>query len=450
MEKQELRAVSSLAAVFSVRLLGLFMIYPVFADYARQLSGATPFKTGLALGIYGLSQGILQIPFGLLSDRVGRKPMIVLGLVLFGVGSAVAALATSIDGVIVGRVLQGGGAIGSVILALLADLTAEDRRTQAMAVVGVSIGGAFMFALIAGPVLASFIGVSGIFWSMVGLALVGIAITAFVVPRPLVLTVHRDAETVPSLLKSIAANPELRRLDFGVFALHAMLTASFLRVPALLRSSLHIDSHHQWIVYLPVLLVSVVVLVPAIVVAEKYRRMKAVFVAAVAALAVSQCLFLAGENAYSLIAALTLFFAAFNVMEASLPSLVTKTAPPAAKGTAAGIFSTSQFLGIFAGGIVGGSIQQMLGGNAVFIASLGLCILWLVVASTMKQPSYLTTRLIRIAEGRSIDPVTLAAGLRRLPGVAEAVVVSEERLVYLKVDSKTYDAAAAQSAVAAA
>jgi MFS family permease len=165
---------------------------------------------------------------------------------------------------------------------------------------------------------------------------------------------------------------------------------------------------------------------------------------------VSQCLFLAGENAYSLIAALTLFFAAFNVMEASLPSLVTKTAPPAAKGTAAGIFSTSQFLGIFAGGIVGGSIQQMLSGNAVFIASLGLSILWLVVASTMKQPSYLTTRLIRIAEGRSFDPVTLAAGLRRLPGVAEAVVVSEERLVYLKVDSKIYDAAAAQSAVAQA
>ena len=337
MEKQELRAVSSLAAVFSVRLLGLFMIYPVFAEYARQLSGATPFKIGLALGIYGLSQGLLQIPFGLLSDRVGRKPMIVLGLILFGVGSAVAALSTSIDGVIVGRVLQGGGAVGSVILALVADLTAEDRRTQAMAVVGVSIGGAFMFALVAGPLLAGLIGVAGIFWTMVGLAILGIWITAFVVPRPLVLTVHRDAETVPSLLKSIAADPELRRLDFGVFALHAMLTASFLRVPALLRSSLHIDSHHQWIVYLPVLLISVAVLVPAIIVAEKYRRMKTVFVVSVAALAVSQILFIAGSGAFVVIAAITLFFAGFNVMEATLPSLVTKTAPPAAKGTAAGL-----------------------------------------------------------------------------------------------------------------
>jgi MFS family permease len=450
MEKQELRAVGSLAAVFSVRLLGLFMIYPVFADYARQLAGATAFKTGLALGIYGLSQGLLQIPFGLLSDRVGRKPMIVLGLVLFGIGSAVAALSSSIDGVTVGRVLQGSGAVGSVILALVADLTREDKRTQAMAIVGVSIGGAFMVALISGPLLAGLIGVPGIFWSMVGLALLGIAITAFVVPKPPVLAVHRDAETVPSLLKSIAADPELRRLDFGVFALHAMLTASFLRVPALIRSSLHIDDHHQWIVYLPVLLFSVAVLVPAIIIAEKYRRMKAVFVASVAALALSQCLFLAGTGAFWVISAVTLFFAGFNVMEASLPSLITKTAPPAAKGTAAGIFSTSQFLGIFAGGVVGGSIQQMLGGNAVFVASLALSLLWLLVASTMKQPSYLTARLIRIADGRSFDPATLVAGLRRVPGVAEAVVVSEERLVYLKVDSRTYDAASAEAAVAAA
>jgi MFS family permease len=450
MEKQELRAVGSLAAVFSVRLLGLFMIYPVFADYARHLSGATAFKIGLALGIYGLSQGLLQIPFGLLSDRVGRKPMIVVGLVLFGAGSAVAALSSTIDGVIAGRILQGGGAIGSVILALVADLTREDTRTQAMAVVGVSIGGAFMFALIAGPVLAGFIGVPGIFWAMVGLALLGIAITAFVVPTPTVLAVHRDTETVPSLLKSIAAEPELRRLDFGVFALHAMLTASFLRVPALLLSSLDLDSHRQWVVYLPVLLISVAVMVPAIIIAEKYRRMKTVFIASVAALAVSQCLFLAGAGAFGVLAAVTLFFAAFNVMEATLPSLVTKTAPPAAKGTAAGIFSTSQFLGIFVGGVVGGSIQQMLGGSAVFVASLGLSLIWLLVAATMKQPSYLTTRLIRISEGRSIDPATLAAGLRGVPGVAEAVVISEERLAYLKVDSRTFDAALAQSLVARA
>jgi MFS family permease len=450
MEKQELRAVASLATVFSVRLLGLFMIYPVFADYARRLSGATPFKIGLALGIYGLSQGVLQIPFGLLSDRIGRKPMIVLGLLLFGAGSAVAARSSTIDGVIVGRVLQGAGAVGSVIMALVADLTGEESRTQAMAVVGLTIGASFMLALVAGPVVAGWVGVAGIFWSMVGLALAGIAITQWIVPRPPALAVHRDAETVPSLLRSIAANTELRRLDFGVFALHAMLTASFLRMPELLRSSLDMDSRHQWMVYLPVLAVSVGVMVPAIIVAEKHRRMKTIFVLAVAALALSQCLFLAGPGRFLTLAALTVFFAGFNVMEASLPSLVTKTAPPAAKGTAVGIFSCSQFLGIFVGGVGGGWLLPMMGGEAVFIASLGLALVWLVVAATMKAPSYLTTKLLRIGDAAAADGEDLAARLRQVPGVQEAVVVPEERLAYLKVDPRSYDAALARAVAAPA
>lgn len=447
MQKQELRAVSSLAAVFSVRLLGLFMIYPVFADYARHLAGSTPFKTGLALGIYGLSQGLLQIPFGLLSDRIGRKPMIVFGLLMFGIGSAVAARSATIDGIIIGRVLQGAGAIGSVILALVADLTGEESRTQAMAVVGITIGGSFMFALVAGPVLAGLAGVPGIFWAMVGLSLLGIVITQFIVPRPQHLRVHRDAETVPSLLRSILRNSELLRLDFGVFALHAMLTASFLVVPALLKSRLDVDSHRQWMVYLPALLVSVVVMVPAIIVAEKYRCMKAVFVASVAALAASQCLFLGGGGAVELLGAISLFFAAFNVMEASLPSLVTKTAPPAAKGTAAGIFSSSQFLGIFVGGFAGGWVHQAFGDHGVFVASLAMALLWLLVAATMGEPSYLSTRLIRIGTDRLADPAELAVQLRSVPGVAEAVVIPEERIAYLKVDSRSYDAARAQSLV---
>ena len=234
MERQEFRAAGSLAAVFSVRLLGLFMIYPVFAAYASNLSGANPYLIGEALGIYGLSQGLLQIPFGLLSDRLGRKVMIVLGLILFGIGSAVAALSTSISGVIIGRALQGSGAIGSVILALVADLTTEDNRTKAMAVVGISIGASFMIALVTGPVIADFVGVSGIFWLMVGLALVGIAITEFAVPNPGRVRVHRDAEAVPALIGSVLRNKELLRLDFGVFALHAMLTANFLVVPGLI------------------------------------------------------------------------------------------------------------------------------------------------------------------------------------------------------------------------
>jgi len=446
MERQEFRAATSLAAVFSVRLLGLFMIYPVFAAYAEHLSGATPYLVGEALGIYGLSQGLLQIPFGLLSDRFGRKPMIVVGLLLFGLGSAVAALSTSIGGVIFGRVLQGAGAVGSVILALVADLTTEENRTKAMAMVGITIGGSFMVALVVGPILAAFIGVSGIFWLMVALALIGIAITEFVVPSPRQIRVHRDAETIPGLIGMVLRNKELLRLDIGIFVLHAMLTASFLVVPGLLRGTLDVSVHNDWLVYLPVLLISVAVMVPAIIVAEKYRRMKGVFVGAVAGLLASQVmLYFGAGNLYVLLAALAIFFSGFNVMEASLPSLITKTAPPDAKGTATGIYSSLQFLGIFVGGVVGGWANQVGGTAAVFALTAVLALVWLIAAATMAQPSYLTTRLVPIGDGKANDADGLAARLRQVPGVAEAVVIADERLAYLKVDSKSFDAAMAES-----
>jgi MFS family permease len=441
----EFRAATSLAAVFSVRLLGLFMIYPVFAAYAEGLSGATPYLVGEALGIYGLSQGLLQIPFGLLSDRFGRKPMIVVGLLLFGLGSLVCAMSTSISGVIFGRVLQGTGAVGSVILALVADLTREENRTKAMATVGITIGASFMIAVVAGPIFSNFIGVAGIFWLMVGLALAGIAITEFVVPNPVRVRHHRDAETVPGLIGSVLRNKELLRLDIGVFALHAMLTASFLVVPGLLHDTVKVSVNNQWMVYLPVLAVSVVVMVPAIIVAEKHRRMKGVFVASVAALALSQMMLYFGTgNLYVLLAAITIFFSAFNVMEATLPSLITKAAPPDAKGTATGLYSSLQFLGIFVGGVIGGWAHQTGGIAAVFVLTTIVALLWLAAAATMKQPSYLTTRLLPIGEGRA-DITALAAKLRQVPGVAEAVVIAEENLAYLKVDSKSFDAAMAQS-----
>jgi predicted MFS family arabinose efflux permease len=448
MQRQEFRAAAALAAVFSVRLLGLFMIYPVFAAYAGTLTGANPYLIGEALGIYGLTQGLLQIPFGLLSDRLGRKVMIVAGLALFGIGSAVAAVSTSIGGVIIGRALQGAGAVGSVILALVADLTSEESRTAAMAMVGITIGASFIVALLAGPLVANFIGVTGIFWLMVALALLGMAITEFAVPSPRRLSVHRDAEAVPALLGAVLRNRELLRLDIGIFALHAMLTASFLVVPDLLRSTLGVAVHDQWIVYLLVLLVAVAAMVPAIIVAEKYRHMKGVFVGAVAALAVSQImLYFGAGNSFVLLAALVVFFSAFNVMEATLPSLITKVAPPDVKGTAMGVYSSLQFFGIFVGGVIGGFAHQHGAAAAIFALTTALALIWLLTAVGMAQPSYLTTRLLSLAATGAENAEDLATKLRQVPGVVEAVVVAEENLAYLKVDAKSFDAARAEALV---
>ncbi|MGH8295868.1 MAG: MFS transporter [Steroidobacteraceae bacterium] len=450
MEKQELRAALSLAAVFSVRMLGLFMIYPVFAAFAGQLAGATPYKIGLALGIYGLSQGLLQMPFGLISDRIGRKVMIVLGLVLFAIGSAVAASSQTIDGVIWGRVLQGAGAVGSVILALVADLTAEESRTKAMALVGMTIGFSFLVAIVAGPAVAGWIGVGGIFWLMAALGLVGIAITTLAVPAPRRQRLHREAETVPGLLGATLRNRELLRLDFGIFALHAMLIASFLVLPGLLHGTLGLSSQDQWVVYLPVLLASVALMVPAIIIAERYRRMKGVLVGAVVALVVSQLMLAAdGHNVYVLIAGITIFFAGFNIMEASLPSLVTKAAPSGSTGTATGIYSSSQFLGIFVGGVVGGWVNQTGGAVRVFIFAGALAALWLLAAATMRPPSHLTTRLVRVGSRSAADADRLSAQLRQVPGVAEALVVPGEGLAYLKVDSRVFDRAKAETVAGA-
>jgi MFS family permease len=384
MQPAEFRATASLALVFSVRLLGLFMVYPVFAAYAGGLSGSNPYLIGEALGIYGLTQGLLQIPFGLLSDKFGRKLMIVIGLLLFIAGSAVAAASTSISGLIFGRALQGAGAVGSVILAMLADLTSEGSRTKAMAVVGITIGGSFLIALVIGPIIASFVGVPGLFWLMGVLGLAGIAIILLAVPAPRRLEVHRDAETVPSVLGAVLRDRALLRLDLGIFVLHAVLTAMFLVVPGLLRATLKIAPDADWKIYLPVLLVSVLVMGAAISF-ERRQRGQAVFIGAIVALAASNVLMVVGGGqTIALIGALIVFFSAFNILEASLPSLVSKAAPAEAKGTALGVYSSLQFFGIFAGGAAGGWLNQHAGSGGVFAFTIALALLWLIGAVALR------------------------------------------------------------------
>ncbi len=388
MNQSERRAAGSLAAVFAMRLLGLFMIYPVFEAYARGLRGSTPAMIGLALGAYGLTQGLLQIPFGLLSDRIGRKIMITIGLLFFAAGSVVAARAGSIEGVLIGRILQGAGAVGSVILALVADLTRPEVRTRAMAMVGITIGFAFVVAIVLGPVFNALIGVPGIFWLTAVLALVGIAITLGAVPRPEHLSIQREAEAVPALFARVLKDRELLRLDVGIFSLHAILTASFLAVPPILAGAFGVGAAREWMIYLPVLVVSVALMVPAVILAERGGRMKEVFITAIAViLATVLALAFASQDAIAVLVALTLFFAAFNSMEAMLPSLVSRFAPPDAKGTAMGIYSSLQFLGIFIGGAVGGLAAALGGPRGVLVFAALLALAWLATAIAMPRPA---------------------------------------------------------------
>lgn len=435
----ERRATLGLAGVYGFRMLGLFLILPVFALFAEGLHGATPFLTGVAVGIYGLTQASLQIPFGLLSDRIGRKPVILGGLLLFALGSAIAAQADNVWWVIIGRAVQGSGAIAAAVMALAADLTREENRTKAMATIGMTIGASFMIAMMAGPVLARLIGVSGIFWVTAVLALLGIAVVALIVPTPSHSSVHRDAETVPAMFKRVLRNPDLLRLDFGIFSLHLILTSLFLAVPIVLRDLGLAPVHHATL-YLPVMLGSIAAMVPFVIIAERRGLMKQVFLGAVTCLTLALLfLGLTSHHFWAFVAALVLFFSAFNLLEATLPSIVSKVAPVEAKGTAMGVYSTSQFAGAFVGGVAGGWVHQHFGLTGVFFAAAVVGSAWILVASGMRKPGRYASRLVNLGEVQCDAVSELAARLRAVPGVIEAVVVADEGVAYLKVDREYLD-----------
>jgi MFS family permease len=383
----ELRSAFSLGSVLSLRMLGLAMILPVFSLYAVNLRGNTHFLTGLAIGAYGLSQALLQIPFGILSDRIGRKTVIVLGLLIFATGSVVAALSGSIYGVIAGRAMQGGGAIAAAVMALLADLTREDHRMKAMAILGISIGASFTLALLLGPVFNRWIGVKGIFWLTAGLAIAGILITTFIVPRPKMISFHNDTEPTLSMVGSVLRHRQLLRLDFGILCLHIFITASFVVLPLVLRDAAGLDAIHHWQLYLPVLLLSVVAMIPFIILAEKYCRIKEVFLGAIVLISFSEFGLAIFHKRLMVIAFLLfLFFTAFNLLEASLASLVSRMTSPHTKGTAMGVYSSSQFFGAFLGGVTGGWILGIYGAGGVFAFCGVVATAWFFIAIGMQQP----------------------------------------------------------------
>jgi MFS family permease len=386
MTARERRATTSLASIYGLRMLGMFIILPVFALYAETLPGGRDHVlVGLALGAYGLTQAILQIPFGWASDRFGRKPTIVAGLVVFAAGSFVAAWAPTIGWTIVGRALQGAGAISAAVIALTADLTRHEVRTRAMAVIGMTIGATFALSLILGPVLKGWIGVPGIFAMTGVLALGAIAVLKRGVPEPDPAHVH-PREAGLAAFGKVLADGQLARLNYGIFALHALLMALFVQVPLALRDAgLAPESH--WKVYLPVMVASVLLMMPALRAADRPARGKAVFMGAVLVLGIGQAILaLSGASLVLLAAGLVVFFAAFNLLEASLPSLVSKFAPPAQKGTASGVYSSIQFLGTFIGAAAGGWLAQHAGHASVFVFGIGLTLVWLAVSASMSAP----------------------------------------------------------------
>lgn len=440
MSPVELRATAGLAGIYGLRMFGMFIILPVFAFYAEDLPGGNNYLlVGIALGAYGLTQAILQIPFGWLSDRIGRKPVIYLGLILFAIGSFIAASATDIYWVIFGRIIQGAGAISAAVMALAADLTREEHRTKAMAAIGMTIGTTFAVSLIAAPALNNLIGVPGIFTMTGVLALLAMGVVYKIIPDPLVSRFHSDTEASAGRFRNVLRNPELLRLNFGVFALHAVLMALWLVVPLSLRQAgLAADQH--WQIYLPVLLISMLLIIPAIIYAEKKAKLKPVFTMAVALLLVSQVLLgLTLDSVWGTAAALLVFFAAFNLLEASLPSLISKIAPVGAKGTAIGVYSSVQFLGAFTGATAGGYLYGTHGGSALFAFCGILLALWLALAATMKAPAAVRTRMYHVQEMDTGRASGLSRELAALPGVHEALVLASEGVAYLKVDMQGFD-----------
>jgi predicted MFS family arabinose efflux permease len=383
MSSLEVRASASLASIFALRMLGLFLILPVFAVHARSIPGGNdPALVGLALGIYGLTQGVLQIPFGAASDRWGRKPVIVAGLLLFAAGSFIAAFAHDIYWTIVGRAIQGAGAISAAVTAFVADATREEHRTKAMAMVGASIGLTFALSLVGAPPIYAAIGMSGLFALTGVLALAAIGVVRWVVPAAPARIHHDD----PASSRSVVLDPQLLRLNFGIFALHTVQMAMFVVIPVMLveRAGLPLPNH--WWVYLPVVLVSFALMMPPIIAAERRSRMRRLFLGAIGLLLAVQLGLLAWAPSLAWIAGwLLLFFVGFNILEASLPSLVSRVAPSSAKGLALGIYNTTQSVGLFAGGALGGVVAARWGAQGVFACAAAIMAAWWVVALGMRE-----------------------------------------------------------------
>ncbi len=430
----ERRAAGALAGIYALRMLGLFLVLPVLALAARDIPGATPLLIGLAVGIYGLTQAALQIPFGLASDRFGRKWVIAAGLVVFALGSALAALADSMLWLILGRALQGAGAIAAALMALATDLTRDEVRGRTMAIIGVAIGASFSVALMLGPVLHAGLDLAALFWLAAGLAGLALILLVAVVPTPRVA--GPSASTTRADLGAALTDPDLLRLDGGIFILHLAMTGTFVAVPLALAGA-GFGEANQWQVYLPVFLGSVALMAPLLMAGERYRRTRLTFLASIVLVALGQSLLgAAGGAGGALALGLLVFFVGFNLLEATLPALISRTAPSERKGAAMGAYSAAQFLGAFTGGVLAGALDGLGGPPLVFAAIAALAALWLLSALSMRIPEAAVSYVVSLGGARGADDA--ARDLSDLPGVEEAVVVEEEGVAYLRVDQRHF------------
>lgn len=432
----ERRATFALSSIFALRMLGLFMIVPVFAIAGQAYEGATPALLGLAVGIYGLTQALFQIPYSWWADHSPRKPLIILGLFLFALGGAIAASSTSIWGVIIGRAIAGSGAVSAVVMALLADVTREEQRTKAMAIMGMSIGFSFMLAFSIGPWLTGLVGISGLFWLT---AIMGLLAMLLLLVVPNVQVQHKNKQShYKEKFKAVIKNANLNRLHASIFMLHLLMTALFVFLPKQLVEWAGISiNHHGW-VYLPLLLMSVFFAIPSIIVAEKKKQMRQIFIVAVFTVLVALIVLTSFHTyAWGLLIGLALFFIAFNVVEALLPSWLSKIAPPPLKATAMGINASGQFLGAFFGGVLGGQLLAFNNYSYAWAILALIALLWLLVSWSLTSPRYLSTLTVKLPFGH--DAAAWSDQLLLINGIEEVVILKEQQLAYLKIDDSVLD-----------
>ncbi len=432
MNSVEKRAIAGVGGIFALRMIGLFMIVPVFSVYGDNYTHATPFLIGLAVGIYGLGQAIFQIPMSLAADKFPRKPIIMLGLILFALGGIIAANATDIYEVIIGRALAGSGAVSAVLMALLADVTREEMRTKAMATMGLTIASSIMLAFAFGPLLVGSLGISGLFWLTAGFAILAMLLLV-IVPTPLRVLKHNlDNKSIGQQLATVLKIGDLNRLHFGIFALHLTMTAIFVILPHQLSEVMGLSVRQQGLVYLPLLFIGFAVAIPFIIIAEKKRMMRQVFLGAIALMTVALVVLALGSQVGAgIIFGLLLYFMGFNLLEATIPSWISKRAPVANKATAMGLNSSSQFFGAFIGGAMGGLLlnQSNLLAWGILAAVMAVSLLLII---PIADPPYLSSTTVTIP--KDIDIQDWSQQMMAVSGVDELVVMAKEQVAYLKLD----------------